>query len=89
MGWNNVHWSDNCFASACTKIVITLFTLFVLTQPIRIIVLVPPIGQTAAAVQRDNVTGLQFHPEKSNITGFELLTAYFSSTNLRLMLRFV
>lgn len=29
-----------------------------------------------AAIQKDNITGLQFHPEKSGLVGLEILTAF-------------
>ena len=35
--------------------------------------------QVCAAIQHENITGLQFHPEKSSLVGLDILKSFLST----------
>jgi len=69
MGWIEVNWKDDWHKRGSAYFV---NSYGVKTSPFSLANV--PYGQGfVCAVQRENVTGFQFHPEKSGIWGKELL----------------
>ena len=74
MGWINVQWKDEWFRDGSAYFV---NSYGVKASPFALAGI--PYGQGfVCAVQHENVTGFQFHPEKSGIWGKELLTKCLS-----------
>ncbi len=49
---------------------------FICSDPAEVLATTPYCGSIASAVGRDNVLGVQFHPEKSQAAGFAVLTNF-------------
>lgn len=51
---------------------------FVANNPDHVIASTPYCGEFASVVQMDNIMGTQFHPEKSQLYGFQLLKNFLA-----------
>lgn len=79
MGWNKLHLkNESCLlANAADKYVYFVHSYHVVPQDKSIITAVCDYGsEVTAAVGKDNVQALQFHPEKSGAAGLEMLQAF-------------
>lgn len=77
VGWNDVHWTrDNALSHNIADGIDFYFVHsyhFIAADPATVIARSDYCGGFTAAVQRHNVWGVQFHPEKSSAGGLQLL----------------
>ena len=81
VGWNNVDFAPGArglFAGLPTGVDMYFTHSFVLTaaDPTDVAAWTDHGGRFVAAVTRGNITGVQFHPEKSQAAGLELLANF-------------
>ena len=79
IGWNDLQFNGNCqlfdnLESEATFYFVHSYHLVAENQDTNAVVATCWHGQTVtAAVHKDNIYGVQFHPEKSQKSGLELL----------------
>lgn len=78
MGWNALNAKDNpLFEQSCDKYVYFVHSFYASGVPEENIIATSNYGHTfVAAVQKGNVFGLQFHPEKSGDIGLDMLKRF-------------
>jgi imidazole glycerol-phosphate synthase subunit HisH len=83
IGWNEVHYAEAGFLfsnipSGSDFYFVHSFHL-VPASPEAVTAVTPYCGHFVSAVQRGNVMGVQFHPEKSGRAGLQLLRNFLSA----------
>lgn len=86
IGWNAIEWQkDNSLTAAVPSGSMAYFVHSFYCKPLEtsdvLATTFHGIGY-ASAVQRGNITGVQFHPEKSGDVGLALIRAWAESTNV-------
>jgi glutamine amidotransferase len=86
IGWNAVEWQmDNALTAAVPSGSMAYFVHSFYCKPLEssdvLATTFHGIGY-ASAVQRGNITGVQFHPEKSGDVGLALIRAWAESANV-------
>lgn len=86
IGWNAVEWQmDNSLTAAVPSGSMAYFVHSFYCKPLEtsdvLATTFHGIGY-ASAVQRGNITGVQFHPEKSGDVGLALIRAWAESANV-------
>lgn len=86
IGWNAIEWQkDNSLTAAVPSGSMAYFVHSFYCTPAEVSDVLATtfhgIGY-ASAVQRGNITGVQFHPEKSGDVGLALIRAWAESTNV-------
>jgi glutamine amidotransferase len=79
MGWNNIRAETQSAlfdGAAGQDFYFTHSFAFTPSDPRDVAASVDHGGRFAAAVQRDNIAGVQFHPEKSQATGLALISKF-------------
>lgn len=86
MGWNKLHFSAEGQQNQCSKgLKENDFVYFVHSfaatgcKPAEVLATVDYGGEVVALIGRDNITGAQFHPEKSQAVGLHLLRNFLES----------
>ena len=84
MGWNDLQFRSQHAALADTKTGDHAYFVhsyhFIAERPADVIATVEYGGPVAAIVGRDNLLGVQFHPEKSQQVGLKLLASFLKWT---------
>ena len=82
VGWNEVHHDGSCPLLAGIESGRDFYFVhsyqFVCGDPSRVVATTPYGSSFASVLGADNVYGVQFHPEKSQRTGFRLLKNFIS-----------
>ena len=86
IGWNAIEWQmENALTAAVPSGSMAYFVHSFYCKPLEtsdvLATTFHGIGY-ASAVQRGNITGVQFHPEKSGDVGLALIRAWAESTNV-------
>jgi glutamine amidotransferase len=86
IGWNAIEWQkDNSLTAAVPSGSMAYFVHSFYCKPLEssdvLATTFHGIGY-ASAVQRGNITGVQFHPEKSGDVGLALIRAWAESANV-------
>ena len=86
IGWNAIEWQmDNALTAAVPSGSMAYFVHSFYCKPLEssdvLATTFHGIGY-ASAVQRGNITGVQFHPEKSGDVGLALIRAWAESANV-------
>jgi glutamine amidotransferase len=86
IGWNAIEWQkDNSLTAAVPSDSMAYFVHSFYCKPLEssdvLATTFHGIGY-ASAVQRGNITGVQFHPEKSGDVGLALIRAWAESANV-------
>jgi len=86
IGWNAIEWQkDNSLTAAVPSGSMAYFVHSFYCKPLEssdvLATTFHGIGY-ASAVQRGNITGVQFHPEKSGDVGLSLIRAWAESANV-------
>lgn len=82
VGWNEVHHESACplladVESGCDFYFVHSYHL-VCTDPTHVVATTPYGSSFASVVEAENVYGVQFHPEKSQRAGFQLLRNFLA-----------
>lgn len=84
VGWNEVHYKPGnpLFTNVPTRADFYFVHSFAITDLNNdyVVATTPYCGEFISAVHRDNIFGVQFHPEKSQWPGFELLRNFLKIT---------
>ena len=86
IGWNAIEWKkQNALTAAVPSGSMTYFVHSYYCQPAEqsdVLATTFHGIEYASAVQRGNITGVQFHPEKSGDVGLALIRAWAESSNV-------
>jgi len=82
IGWNEVHFEKKTSIFEGLKSGKDYYFVhsyhFIINNPSQIIATTPYCGGFVSAVKKDNIFGVQFHPEKSQKMGFAVLKNFLS-----------
>ena len=82
IGWNEVHFEEKTSIFEGLKSGKDYYFVhsyhFIINNPSQIIATTPYCGGFVSAVKKDNIFGVQFHPEKSQKMGFAVLKNFLS-----------
>ncbi|MGL4521167.1 MAG: imidazole glycerol phosphate synthase subunit HisH [Bacilli bacterium] len=81
MGWNKLHFTDNKTTFA-QQHVYFVHSYVAKVEPQYIIAHADYGITVPAVIRKENITGMQFHPEKSGTLGMQLLTTWLTANNL-------
>ena len=82
IGWNEVHFRAPSMLASALEVGRDFYFVhsfhFAPANPAHVLADTPYCGEFASVVGRDNVWGAQFHPEKSQKVGFQLLRNFLA-----------
>ena len=83
VGWNSVEFDSECFLSAEIEGIRDFYFVhsyhIVPEESETIVGLTPFAGTIVSAIQKMSISGVQFHPEKSQDAGFTILRAFLAN----------